>query len=76
MRFENKVAFITGSSSGIGAATARLIAQEGAAVVVVASGKLDKAKDVADDDLQWMDFEITPILSIDDAMPSIMKAFS
>ncbi len=47
MRFENKVAFITGSSSGIGAAAARLFAAEGALVAVVASGNLAKAEAVA-----------------------------
>ena len=33
-RFENKVAIITGAASGIGAATARLMASEGAKVVL------------------------------------------
>lgn len=35
MRFENKVAVITGGASGIGAATAGYLAREGATVVVV-----------------------------------------
>ncbi len=33
-RFENQVAIVTGAANGIGAATARRLAQEGAAVVV------------------------------------------
>ena len=35
MRLKNKVALISGSGSGIGEATAKRLAQEGAAVVVV-----------------------------------------
>jgi NADP-dependent 3-hydroxy acid dehydrogenase YdfG len=36
MRLENKVAIITGAGQGIGAATARRFAQEGASVVLAA----------------------------------------
>lgn len=46
-RLEGKVAIVTGGASGIGAATARLMAQEGASVVV-ADYNLDGAKEVAE----------------------------
>ena len=36
MRLQNKVAIITGAGAGIGAATAKRFAQEGASVVVAA----------------------------------------
>jgi NAD(P)-dependent dehydrogenase (short-subunit alcohol dehydrogenase family) len=41
MRMKDKVALISGASSGMGAATARLFAREGAKAVVVAD-LLDK----------------------------------
>ena len=34
MRFQDKVTLVTGGSSGIGLATARLLAREGAAVMI------------------------------------------
>ncbi|MBY9068345.1 SDR family oxidoreductase [Hyphomonas sp. WL0036] len=47
-RFENKVAVITGAASGIGAATARLLAREGA-LVVLADLNDDGGKSIAAD---------------------------
>jgi len=48
MNLENKTAFITGASSGIGEAIARRFASAGAAVAVSASSSLEKAKTVSD----------------------------
>ena len=38
MRFQGKVAVVTGASSGMGLATAKQLAREGARVVIVARG--------------------------------------
>lgn len=49
MRFANKVAIVTGGSQGIGACIAKGLAQEGAAVAVIASRDLTKAVRVANE---------------------------
>ena len=46
-RFANKVAIVTGSSSGIGEATARQLAQEGALVVINSSSSVAAGEAVA-----------------------------
>ena len=47
MKLENKVAIVTGATSGMGRATAVLFAQEGAKVVVVGRNE-ERAKAVVD----------------------------
>ena len=47
MRLKNKVAIVTGGASGIGAATCRLYAQEGAAGIVVADINEEAGQSVA-----------------------------
>ena len=48
MKFENKVAIITGSTRGIGRATAELFAKEGAKVIVVGT-KEELGHDIGQD---------------------------
>jgi len=47
-RFSGKVAIVTGSSSGIGAAVARELAREGASVVINSSSSVQAGQELAD----------------------------
>ena len=49
MQLNNKVAMVTGSSSGVGAATARLLASKGCNVVINYSSSREAAQQVAQD---------------------------
>jgi 3-oxoacyl-[acyl-carrier protein] reductase len=49
MNLENGVALVTGSSSGVGAATAKLLAEQGCRVVINYSKSVDAAQAVAEE---------------------------
>jgi NAD(P)-dependent dehydrogenase (short-subunit alcohol dehydrogenase family) len=49
MRLKNKVAIITGSSSGIGEAMARAYTKEGAKVVITYNTRAERAQEIADE---------------------------
>ena len=49
MNVENSVSIVTGSSSGVGAATARMLAEKGGRVVINYSKSVDAARVVADE---------------------------
>ncbi|HJQ61155.1 MAG TPA: SDR family NAD(P)-dependent oxidoreductase, partial [Vineibacter sp.] len=49
MRLKDKVAIVTGAANGMGAATARMFAREGAKAVIVADVADDKGKAVVAD---------------------------
>ena len=48
-RLASKVALVTGAATGLGEADVRLMAKEGAKVVITTSRKLDEGRKVAED---------------------------
>jgi 3-oxoacyl-[acyl-carrier protein] reductase len=81
MRFANKVVLVTGGSQGIGEATCRRFAAEGANVAVVASSSLDKAQRVVDAIVgaggQAKPFrcDVTSVTEIKSLVDSVLAAF-
>ena len=78
MRFETKVAVITGGASGIGAATARLMAREGARVVIGdladASGEA-LVRELGPDRAAYMNCDVAQELDVNALIAEAMRRF-
>jgi 2-hydroxycyclohexanecarboxyl-CoA dehydrogenase len=71
MRLEGRIALVTGGASGIGAATARRLAAEGARVTV-ADIDLDGARSVAGEiDGQAVEMDVSDVSSVSSAVASV-----
>lgn len=79
MSFEGRVAVVTGAASGIGEATARLLASRGAAVVIgdVAEGADDVVRSLRDDGHRalWVRTDVTDEDSVGSLMDSAVSEF-
>ena len=80
MKLENKVAIVTGSTRGIGRATAELFAKEGAKVVVVGT-KEELGKEVAEEikaaggDAIFCKTDVTSDESLENLVKTTLDAF-
>ena len=59
MSIQNKVVIITGASSGIGAATAKLLASKGAKVVLAARRKIGSSLSGRNREMQFTATDVT-----------------
>ncbi len=78
MRFEGKVAVVTGGGSGIGAATVRLLAAEGARILIADLGEAAGAAMVAElgaDRASSVTCDVADTLQVDAAMAAAMTRF-
>ena len=81
MQLEGKKALVTGGSSGIGAATARLFAAEGAQVAVVAGSDVARAQTVVDEitaaggDAQAFAANVADVSEVDRLVGDVATAF-
>ena len=78
MRFEGKVVIVTGSASGIGAATARRFSEEGAAVLLVGRHKANiaaVAKGLSPERTLTRVADVSKYREVEAAVESAVKAF-
>lgn len=78
-RFQDKVAVITGAASGIGAATARLLAQEGACVVIAdldEAGGRALAERIGDEQALFHRTDVADLGQVDGLIEQAIRRFT